>query len=258
MRLRKKTKNPTFTRFAKYHTPYMSAILLAMFCALVIALCELVALQILFKDTIDALEVVSASTFEEPVRVRYFQREVGLLAFDGFEISLLNPSDALKVFLWLLGGMLVLIFIKGVFAYCNDYIMARVGHKLAFRLRNTLYERIVSAPLGVLRQEHTGDLMTRLTDDVRVWQTLVAALANIIHAVVLVTLFSLCPAHHRFQIYTLCLVDPPACRLSDYIYRGSGSAPQVQKSSNGVLIFIRILKRCFSGSRLSKVLHLSR
>ena len=183
------TKNQTFARFARYHTPYTGSILLAMACALVVAVCDLGAIQI-FADTINALKVVDSNAFDEPISIRYFQfQREGMLTFDGFEISLANAGDALKVFLWLLGGVLVLVFIKGFFVYSNDYVMARVGHKLAFRLRNALYERTVSAPLGVLREERSGDLMTRITDDVRVWQTLVAAMANIIRATVLVPLF---------------------------------------------------------------------
>ena len=189
MNKKSSTKNQTFARFARYHTPYTGSILLAMTCALVVAVCDLGAIQI-FADTINALKVVDSNAFDEPISIRYFQfQREGMLAFDGFEIPLANAGDALKVFLWLLGGVLVLVFIKGFFVYSNDYVMARVGHKLAFRLRNTLYERTVSAPLGVLREERSGDLMTRITDDVRVWQTLVAAMANIIRATVLVPLF---------------------------------------------------------------------
>jgi ABC-type multidrug transport system fused ATPase/permease subunit len=182
-------KNRTFARFVRSHTPYTGSILLAMACALVVAVCDLGAIQI-FADTVNALKVVDGNPFDEPVSIRYFQfQREGILAFEGFEIRLASASDALKVFLWLLAGVLVLVFIKGFFVYGNDYVMARVGHKLAFRLRNALYQRIVSAPLEVLREERSGDLMTRITDDVRVWQTLVAAMANIIRAVVLVPLF---------------------------------------------------------------------
>lgn len=182
-------KNQTFARFARYHTPYTGSILLAMACALVVAVCDLGAIQI-FADTVNALKGIDGNSFSEPISIRYFQfQRDGLLAFDGFEISLANANDALKVFLWLLGGVLILVFIKGFFVYGNDYVMAQVGHKLAFRLRNALYQRVVSAPLGTLREERSGDLMTRITDDVRVWQTLVAAMANIIRATVLVPLF---------------------------------------------------------------------
>ena len=203
------TKNQTFARFARYHTPYTGSILLAMACALVVAVCDLGAIQI-FADTVNALKVVDGNAFDEPISIRYFQfQREGMLAFDGFEISLTNAGDALKVFLWLLGGVLVLVFIKGFFVYSNDYVMARVGHKLAFRLRNALYQRTVSAPLGVLREERSGDLMTRITDDVRGWQTLVAAMANIIRAAVLVPLFLSIMLIKSFKLTLFVLIVLP-------------------------------------------------
>ena len=245
------TKNPIFKRFVRYHTPYTGSILLAMFCALVVALCELVALQILFNDTINALGVVSGSTFEQPVSIRYFQREEGMIAFDGFEILLTNANDALKAFLWLLGGMLVLIFIKGVFAYCNDYVMARVGHKLAFRLRNALYQRIVSAPLGVLREERIGDLMTRITDDVRVWQSLVAAMANIIRAVVLVTLFLsvMLITSSKFTLFVLLILPLVAYLITFIGRRIRAASTEIQQQSTDIYSH---LKETFFGIKIVK------
>ena len=191
MLLSKKTKNSTFPRFARYHTPYIGSILLAGVCALVITVCEFGIFHIL-ADTIDGLAVVGANTFEEPITIHYFQHEGrgGIFAFEGVEISLTSANDALKAFLWLLGGMILLVIIKGVFSYGNDYVMARVGYKLAFRLRNALYERLIFAPLGALREERSGDLMARVTDDVHIWQILVAATAHIIRAIVLVTFFA--------------------------------------------------------------------
>jgi ABC-type multidrug transport system fused ATPase/permease subunit len=181
------TKNPAFIRFVRYHAPYTGSLLLAMAFALIVAVCDLGTIQIL-ADTINTLEIVGGNSFDEAVSIWYFQRE-GMFAFEGFEMSLTDASDAFKAFLWLLSGLLILVFIKGFFVYGNDYVMARVGYKLAFRLRNALYERIVSAPLGILREERTGDLMARITDDVRVWQNFVAAMANIVRAVVLVSVF---------------------------------------------------------------------
>ena len=244
-------KKSTFTRFVRYHSPYIGSMLLAGVCALVVAVCELVALQILFNDTINALGIVSGSTFEEPVSIHYFQRESSMITFDGFEISLTNASDALKVFLWLLGGMLVLIFIKGVFVYCNDYVMARVGHKLAFRLRNALYQQLVSAPLGVLGEEHTGDLMTRITDDVRVWQALVAAMANIIRAVVLVILFLsvMLITSFKFTVFVLFILPLVAYLITFVGKRIRTASTEIQQQSTNIyshlketLVGIKIIK----------------
>ena len=245
------TRNPIFTRFVRYHSPYIGSILLAGVCALVVAVCDLVALQILFNDTISALGIVSGSTFEEPVSIHYFQRESGMITFEGFEISLTNASDALKVFLWLLGGMLALIFTKGIFVYCNDYVMARVGHKLAFRLRNALYQRLVSAPLGVLREEHTGDLMTRITDDVRVWQALVAAMANIIRAVVLVTVFLsvMLITSFKFTVFVL-LILPLVAYLITFVGRRIRTAStEIQQQSTNIYSH---LKETLAGIKIIK------
>ena len=65
-------KNQTFARFVRYHTPYTGSILLAMSCALVVAVCDLGAIQI-FADTVNALKVVDANSFDEPVSIRYFE-----------------------------------------------------------------------------------------------------------------------------------------------------------------------------------------
>ena len=251
MRSLKKTKNPTFTRFVRYHTPYIGSILLAMAFALVIAVCEFGAIRI-FIDTVDALEVVYGNRFDEPVSIRYFQfQQEGMFVFNGFEIVLTNADDALKVFLWFLTGMIGLVFIKGFFFYGNDYLMARVGHKIAFRLRNALYQRIVSAPLGVLREERTGDLMTRITDDVRVWQTLVAAMANIIRAVVLVSFFLSVMLIRSFKLtFFVLLILPLVAYLITTVGRRIRSASiDIQQQSAGIY---SQLKETLTGIKIIK------
>ena len=252
MLLLKKTRNPIFARFVRYHTPYIGAILLATVCALVVAVCEFGYFQIL-ADTIDGLTAVGGNSFDEPVSIRYFRHEgsVGIFTFDGFEITLTSAGDALKAFLWLIGGMLILVFIKGLFYYGNDYVMARVGHKLAFRLRSALYQRIVTAPLGVLREERSGDLMARITDDVRVWQALVAAMANIIRAVVLVFFFAsmLLIKSFKLTLFVLLILPLLAYLITFIGRRIRGASTEIQKQSADIysqlketLVGIKIIK----------------
>ena len=242
-------KNPTFTRFVRYHAPYTGSLLLAMAFALVIAVCELGAVQIL-ADTINTLEIVGGNPFDETVSIRYFQRE-GLLAFEGFEMLLMDAGDALRAFLWLLGGLLILVFIKGFFVYGNDYVMARVGHKLSFRLRNVLYERIVSAPLGVLREERTGDLMARVTDDVRVWQNLVAAMANIVRAVVLVSVFVsvMLITSFKLTLFVLLILPFLAYFITSIGARIRGASIEIQQQSANIY---SQLKETLTGIKIIK------
>jgi len=246
------TKNPIFTRFVRYHSPYIGSILLATACALVVAVCEFGYFQIL-ADTIDGLTTVGGNSFDEPVSIRYLRHEgdVGIFAFDGFEIKLTNAGDALKAFLWLVGGMLILVFIKGIFTYGNDYVMARVGHRLAFQLRSVLYQCIVTAPLGVLREERSGDLMARITDDVRVWQALIASMANIIRAFVLVALFAsiLLITSYKLTLFVLLILPLVAYLITTIGRRIRGASTNIQQQSADIysqlketLIGIKIIK----------------
>lgn len=243
------TKDATFTRFVRYHAPYIGSLLLAMTFALVVAVCDLGAIQIL-ADTINTLEIVGGNPFDETVSIWYFQRE-GLFAFDGFEMSLTDAGDALKAFLWLLGGLLILVFIKGFFVYGNDYVMARVGHKLSFRLRNSLYERIVSAPIGILREERTGDLMARITDDVRVWQNLVAAMANIVRAVVLVSVFVsvMLITSFKLTLFVLLILPFLAYFITSIGTRIRGASVEIQQQSANIY---SQLKETLAGIKIIK------
>ena len=247
------TKNPIFKRFVRYHAPYTGSILLAMAFALIGAVCDLGVFQLTLHDAVNALEAVSGNAFDEPVSVRYFQREgdEGMFAFEGFEVVLTDAGDARKYFLWLLGGVLILVFIKGFFVYGNDYVMARVGHKLAFRLRNALYQRIVSAPLGLLREERTGDLMTRVTEDVRVWQTLIAAMAGIIRAVVVVVFFLSVLLITSFKLTLLVLLFLPllAYLITSIGRRIRGASTEIQQQSADIY---SQLKETFSGIKIIK------
>lgn len=216
-----------YKRFARYHAPYLVSILLATACAAIIAFCEVGSLRI-FTETIDAFAAISGSTYEEPVVIRYFQIE-SIFHFEGFEIVLPDAGAALRAILWLLGGFFVLVVLKGIFFYGNDYLMARVGHQVAFRLRNALYQRLVSAPLGTLRAERSGDLMTRVTDDVRVWQNAIASMANILRAITVITVFMSVMLIQSFRMTLFALLLLP---LLAYLITSIGA--RIRKTSTEI------------------------
>ena len=196
----------TFSRFAKYLSPHLGSIILAVVCALLIAFCEAGYIHIL-ADTIDALKLIETRRFEDgAIQVQYFHLEG---TFDGLEITITNASDAFRLIGWILAGILTLVVVKGGFTYCNDYLMARVGYQLITRVRNELYERILFAPLGVLKAHRTGDLMTRVTDDVRTWQYAVGSTANTIRAAVCIPVFISVMLFRSVQMTLLALLVFP-------------------------------------------------
>ena len=130
----------TFSRFAKYLSPHLGSVVLAVVCALVISLCDAGYAHI-FGYTVEALTLIATQRFEDgPIQIQYFHLESVL---DGVEITITDASDAFKFIGWVLAVILTLVVIKGGFTYGNDYLMTRVGYQLITRVRNELYERIL-------------------------------------------------------------------------------------------------------------------
>ncbi len=220
---------PTFRRFARYLRPHIGSIGLAFNCALVIAICEMGYVHLL-ADTIDALKLIETKTEGGPINVRYFHvKDV----FEGIEIPLADTGAAITLVGWVLAGILILVVVKGTLTYCNDYLMARVGNKLIIRVRSELYERIAFAPLRVLKEHRTGDLMARVTDDVRTWQYAVGSTANVMRAVVLLPVFISVMLFRSFQLTVLALAVFPLLGhlINRFGRRIRGTSSEIQQQT---------------------------
>ena len=198
---------PISKRFAWYLTPYAAQVSFAIVCAVIISICDYGYIHILAETTDILKEIDTQDRRGEPVVVRYFYIE-GL--FDGIGgIVLAGKRDALRLVGLVIASTLILVVIKGISTFCNDFLMSRVGHKLIVRVRSELYERIVNAPLGILRNHRTGDLMSRVTDDVRTWLNGVGTTASTIRAIVTVPVFICLMFAKSFELTVLAVLVLP-------------------------------------------------
>ena len=235
-------------RFLRYLSPYKGSIILAMGCALVVSVCDYGPIQIL-ADTLDSLKRLEGfSQSTQPVTIPFFNIKN---IFEGFEITLTDAADAFRFFFWLLIGLLGLVFVKGFFVYGSDFIMERVGNKLSFRVRNDLYEKIVSAPLGNLSEHHSGDVMTRVTDDVRMLQQAVAATASIMRAIIKVTFFLAVMFYQNIQmtIFSMLVLPMIAYSISRIGTRVRRASTEIQQRSSDIY---SQLKETLSGINIIK------
>ena len=218
---------PIFGRFVRYLTPYTVQILFAVVCAFVISICEYGYFHIL-AETTDLLVLISTNGLNgESIVVRYFFVE-GF--FGGLpEIVLEDSHDAIQLVGLVLASILTLVVIKGVFTFCNDYLMSRVGHRMFVRVRNELYTKILFSPIGVLREHRTGDLMSRATDDVRTWLNGVGTTAPTIRAIVTVPVFICLLFVKNFELTILAVLVLP---LLAYIITRVGM--RVRHASTGI------------------------
>ena len=69
----------------------------------------------------------------------------------------------------LIPAAIVAVFaIKAIAAYGSGYLLSYVGQDIIRRMRNRLYNHIQDLPLAFFQREKTGDLMSRITNDVAI------------------------------------------------------------------------------------------
>src|SRR6185503_9702131 len=64
------------------------------------------------------------------------------------------------------GGIVGLYLLKGVGSYVSSYLMAYVGQRVVMDLRNALYRHILGQSAGFFAHRTTGQLMSRINNDV--------------------------------------------------------------------------------------------
>lgn len=235
-------------RLLSYISPYKGSIVIAMGCSLIVTLCELARIQILtdILNAIKALEGYRQSV--QPISIQLFYTE-GF--FEGYEIIVTNVSTAIRFFLWMLGGIVGLMFFQGVFVYWSDFLMERVGNKISLYIRNELYGRIIYAPLDLLTKQHSGDIMTRVTEDVRILQQSVAATASILRASIKVVIFLSAMLYKNIQMTILSLIILPliAYLISRIGSRVREASTEIQERSSDIYTQ---LKETLSGINIIK------
>jgi len=69
-------------------------------------------------------------------------------------------------------AVLAVFFVKGLAAYGSDYLLDLMGQTVIRRLRNRLYNHMQDLPMAFFQREKTGDLMSRITNDVGIISTM--------------------------------------------------------------------------------------
>jgi subfamily B ATP-binding cassette protein MsbA len=77
--------------------------------------------------------------------------------------------------LLLLPGLAILVFLfKGLGAYGAEYMMNFIGERIIRYFREALYFKITDLPISFLHREKTGNLISRITNDVNVVKGMVS------------------------------------------------------------------------------------
>ena len=81
--------------------------------------------------------------------------------------SIFEQKD-IKMLVLIPVAIITVFAVKGVAAYGSGYLLSYVGQDVIRRMRNRLYRHIQDLPLAFFQHEKTGDLMSRVTNDVAI------------------------------------------------------------------------------------------
>jgi subfamily B ATP-binding cassette protein MsbA len=123
----------------------------------------------------------------QPIMDKLFQLSTGAAAqktrFMDFVFRELRISEnELVKFLPIL--VLVVIFGKGLFTFLSSFLMKGVGHRVLKRLRDDLYRHLLYQSSSFYDRTSTGELMTRLTNDVdKIHQAISGSMSDFIEEI---------------------------------------------------------------------------
>ncbi len=121
---------------------------------------------------IELLQIVKQNWFKLTLAAICSAIVAGMTSYSAYLVKpvvedIFEQKDAAR--LLLIPLLVVAVFLtKGVAAYVSYYLFNLVGQDIILRLRNRLYNHIQDLPLAFFQREKTGDLMSRVTNDVTI------------------------------------------------------------------------------------------
>jgi subfamily B ATP-binding cassette protein MsbA len=67
-------------------------------------------------------------------------------------------------------GVIALFVLKGVFAFCNNYLMSSIGAKIVRTIRQEVYEKVLLLPISFHSQTSSGVVVSKMLNDVGILQ----------------------------------------------------------------------------------------
>jgi ATP-binding cassette, subfamily B, multidrug efflux pump len=167
-----------------------------------------------------ALLLVSASILIAPQLIR--------LAIDGG-----IAEGRREMVAWAVGGLVVLAVVRGAFTFVQSYLAERASQGVAYDLRDNLFAHVERLSFSYYDRVQTGQLVTRLTNDVEQIRAFVGAgVVQLAAAVVMLvgTVILLLLLNWRLTLVALATILPIGLLLARFVTRIGPLFGQVQQT----------------------------
>ncbi|MFH0913292.1 MAG: ABC transporter ATP-binding protein [Candidatus Omnitrophota bacterium] len=178
-------------------------------------------------------------------------------------LSQLNSLTPLKVLYLLLVVMPIALLIRAIFEFLQSYIMSDVGQRVIRDVRSLIYDKLQALSLDYFTQKRSGELISRITNDVKLIENAVSyALTDIVYQSLQVVSFALLTFFINWKmalisIIVLPLVAVPIVAVGKVLRKLSRKSQEKMADINSLLvetfIGIRIVRAfCAEGREIEK------
>jgi len=67
-------------------------------------------------------------------------------------------------------GVILLFFMRGIFTYCNNYLMSSIGAKIVRFMRQEVYRKLLSLPMSYFGRNSSGNVVSKILNDIGILQ----------------------------------------------------------------------------------------
>ncbi|MGH3856779.1 MAG: ABC transporter ATP-binding protein [Pseudonocardiaceae bacterium] len=129
-----------------------------------------------------------------------------------FDRGLFCPAyPNLPVLFWLVGAMTTIPVLAGALGVCQPYLANTLGQRVMQHLRDTLYSHLQRMPLRFFTETKTGEIQSRLANDVGGLQRVVTETASLMLmqiVIVLSAMSAMLVLSWQLTVLTLALLPP--------------------------------------------------
>jgi len=246
----------TYCRILRYVKPYRAPLAGSLLCILAFTLLSSASLISIvpFLNTLFNVAGETVSNQQDPPEVLQLPATFGerLAAFRADMEKWLLAGDRRLALLRLCGVILSLIFLKTLFEYLQAYWMAHVEQGVIKDLRSDLYRHLNELSLSFFHRTRTGQLISRITNDVTLVNGGVSAgFVTLIKNPLLILAYLGMALYLSWQLTLIALVILPAS-MAIIGFIGSRLRRASTLSQEKMAEVTSILQETISGARVVK------
>ncbi|MDA3615073.1 ABC transporter ATP-binding protein [Polluticaenibacter yanchengensis] len=146
----------------KYLTPYKRNIVLYVFAILLSIIFSVASISMLFPF----MQIIFLGDDMVVEKVEFSMNSASFLNYLQYTISQLVQEHSKMYALTAVCILLIVsIILKNAFLYLSAYLLSPMRTGMVVRLRDDLFAKILTLPIGYFNEQRKGDLMSRMTND---------------------------------------------------------------------------------------------